>query len=250
MKKLNFLFLVFSLFFGCQPQKETVKETVILSDRSNQTGGVDEAGGGSGINGKPLDEFIDRQFDKKNAYAKIVVPIIQKLQTGFPELAADFIHLTQRRDWYFVPGQLDKIPQVVLGAYAKYDQYALQDTNKVWIDDIEYKIMNERSQGILIVHELVMGVRLLKYKHGQDRCIANITKILFEENGADKYKLAFKQCVIQYPIIDGVSKDQSFKLNNDDYELIRRIVSFLIQDEIDYDEVRYLIKSNNIRDYN
>jgi hypothetical protein len=248
MKNPLKLLLILSFSVGCQPQKEIIRETVIVSNRTNQMGGVDEAGGGSGVNGKPLDEFIDRQFDQKPAYRNVVRPIIERLKQGYPELAADFIHLSKRRDWYFVPGELERIPQLILGAYAKYEQYALQDTNKIWIDNKEYSQMSERSQGILLVHELTMGVRLLKYKHGQDRCIANATQFLFESDGESKYRSAFKSCTSQYPIVDGVTKDQSFRLNNEDYEVIRRIVSFLIQEEIDFEEVRHLIRNHHIRD--
>lgn len=233
---------------SCQPQKEIIRETVLVKERQ-QTGGVDDAGGGNGIDGKPLDEFIDRNFAKKSVYINVVEPVIEKLKIGFPELAADFIHLTNRRDWYFVPGELEKIPNQILGAYAKLDQYALQDTQKVWIDNISYEKMNERSQGILLLHEMMIGVRLLKYKHKLDLCIADSTRLLFENKDVNKYKEAFNKCVKTYPFLDGITKDESFQLDKDDYELIRRIVSFLILDEIDYDELRHLIKDYKVRLY-
>jgi hypothetical protein len=248
MKNIAFLIYILVMAQSCQPQKEVIKETVLVKE-GQQTGGVDDAGGGNGIDGKPLDEFIDRNFAKRPVYKNIVTPIIEKLKIGFPELAADFVHLTNRRDWYFVPGELEKIPNQILGAYAKLDQYALQDTRKVWIDNLSYEKMNERSQGILLLHELMMGVRLLKYKHKQDLCIADSTVLLFDIDGINKYKESFKKCVSTYPFLEGISKDESFQLDKDDYELIRRIVSFLILEEIDYDELRHLIKDYKVRIY-
>ena len=62
--------------------KETVRETVVVSDRSQQTGGTDQVGGGNGINGIPLDAFIT-DLEKIQSYTEKIQPLIKKLSQIF-----------------------------------------------------------------------------------------------------------------------------------------------------------------------
>jgi len=252
MKSTNF-YILLSVFFviisGCQPQKETIVErTVVVDGKSQQTGGVNEGGGGSGIDGIPLDAFIDRNFDQNEAYKLKVQPLIQTLAKKFPRLAADFYHLTHQRDWYFVPGQLEAIPQNILGSYTKTDQFALQDLNKVWIDKLQFEKMSLENQGILLIHELMMGVRLMQFKHRQDKCIAKAALIIFQDNGLKKYSEDKKYCRDTYPIIDGL-QNEKFNLTALDYDMIRKVVALIDRAQPDADEAEAIIKAYKLRDY-
>ena len=252
MKSLNSLLFLSTLFFfasGCQPQKETIVEkTVVIDGKSQQTGGVNEGGGGNGVNGIPLDAFIDRNFDQNEAYKLKVQPLIAILSKKIPRLAADFYHLTHQRDWYFVPGQLESIPQNILGSYTKTDQFALQDLNKVWIDKLQFEKMSLENQGILLVHELMMGVRLMQFKHRQDKCIAKAALAVFEENGLKKYSEDKKYCRETYPIIDGL-QNEKFNLTSLDYDMIRKVVALIDRAQPDTDEAEAIIKAYKLRDY-
>lgn len=248
--RILILMICWGFFTSCNPKQETIRETIIIKPPENNPGGkVDDGGGGSGTSGKTLDEFIDREIQKRAPYVNVVKPVIEQLKNSFPELAADLIHITIRRNWYFVPGELEKIPQNILGAYAKMDQYALQDTRKIWIDDIQYKQMEERSQGALILHELIMGVRLMKYKHRQDHCMAEAAKVLLVPNSESEYRKKISECSKTYPILDGFNGDEGFNLNKGDYEVIRGIVSHLLAETIDVDEVKFLIDNYGVRIY-
>jgi hypothetical protein len=248
--KTQFLILIvlFITVQSCQQPKEIVRETVVVSNRSQQTtGGTDQVGGGNGIDGIPLDAFI-QDIQKNSGYKNKIEPLIQKLSTLYPQLAADIYHLSHQRDWYFVPGKLAAISQNILGTYAPTDQIALQDTNKIWIDKNQFSIMNEDNQAVLILHELIMGVNLLQYKHRQDQCIAKAAILLFSENGPEKYSNEKKFCRNTYPMIEGTANEK-FDPKAINYDKIRRVVSVLIQDEIDIAEIKALFKNYKIREY-
>ncbi len=247
--KTQFLILI-TLFItvqSCQQPKEIVRETVVVSDRSQQTGGTDQVGGGNGIDGIPLDAFI-QDVQKNSGYKNKIEPLIQKLSISFPQLAADMYHLSHQRDWYFVPGKLESISQNILGTYAPTDQIALQDTNKIWIDKNQFNVMSEDNQAVLILHELIMGVRLMQHKHKQDQCIAKAAILLFSENGAEKYSKEKTFCRNTYPMIEG-TVNEKFDPKAINYDKIRRVVSILIQDEIDISEIKAIFKNYKIREY-
>jgi hypothetical protein len=247
--KTQFLILLSFLIslLSCQQPKEIIRETVVVSDRSQQTGGTDQVGGGNGIDGIPLDAFI-QDVHKNTGYKNKIEPLIQKLSVSYPQLAADMYHLTYQRDWYFVPGKLEAISQNILGTYAPTDQIALQDTNKVWIDKNQFNIMSEENQAILILHELIMGVRLMQHKHKQDQCIAKAALLLFLENGAEKYAKEKIFCRNTYPMIEG-TVNEKFDPKAINYDKIRRVVSLLTQEEIDIAEIKAIFKNYNIREY-
>lgn len=254
MKRNTFshiLLVVLSLagFSGCQQQKEIIHETQIVSPTQAQ-GGTDQTGGGNGIGGIPLDKFIF-PVQEKTSYKNYVTPIMNRLSKAFPRLAADFYHISQNRDWYFVPAPLTEISGKILGTYAPTDQLALQDLNKIWIDKIKFEAMAEEDQGVLLVHEIMMGIRLLKYKERQDLCIAKAAVAMLNtenEKAGEEYRVEKKYCRSTYPVLDG-TQNTSFSLGKDDYDLIRKLVSRLIRTQIDTEEVKSLIDAYHFRDY-
>ncbi len=246
MKSILTTAVIFS-FFSCQPQKEIIRETQLVNPTQQSEGGVDQTGGGNGLNGIALDKFIE-PVTEKEAY-KNVQQIITTLTTKFPRLAADFYHIANNRDWYFVPVTLPEISRNILGTYAPTDQLALQDLNKIWIDKIKFDQMTIEDQSILIIHEIMMGVRLIKYKSRQDTCIAKAALYMLSTPANDnEYKNEKTFCRKNYPVLDGV-QNSNFSLSTDDYDLIRKLVSKLIQEPIDTDEIISLIETYKYRDY-
>ncbi len=251
MKIVFQLFLLIA-FFSCQPtNKETIlikTEPVVLTPPETK-GGTDSVGGGNGVNGIPLDAFIKRDFYKSKAYEIVIRPIIKVLSVRFPRMAADFYHITMQRDWYFVPGEVSAISKNILGSYAVTDQLALQDLNKVWINNIVYEKMTFENQGILVLHEIIMGIRLMEFQHRQDKCLAKAALEIYKENGFNLYQNEKNSCRKTYPQFDGLS-DTHFQLVSNDYDIIRRIVSMLLdKNEIDIVEVNALIETYKVRIY-
>lgn len=240
------------LIWSCQ---KTVHVTEVKNADPNpsQMGGTDNAGGGNGISGKPLDTFIETNFTQIPAFAQVISPLIRKLKEIDPKVAGDFYHLALNRDWYFVPVRLDMISGKILGSYAKTDQLALQDLNKIWVNSIIYNEMDVKNQAALIVHEFMMGLRLIQYQHRQDLCIAESSDLLLKGLQPEDMKLyqqAKASCRNTYPKVVGSISGQ-FSLNADDYDLIRKITALLLTEEpSNMQEAVLLIRSTKLRQYN
>jgi hypothetical protein len=266
--------LILSLFiFSCSRpgggiQTPTANPGALPPATDGQLGGTSSNGGGNGIRGKVLESYIVRDLNRKSYYVAFIQPLIEKLSTEYPDLAADVVYITNERDWYFIPAELDEISKTILGTYAPTDQYALQDLNKVWINSLLFdQIQSDADKATLIVHEIVMGIRLMQFKNKQDQCIAKAARVLIdfgidgdplknvnnskkttEEERQSDYTSKKAECRKTYPLIIGVQK-QKFNLVNEDYDLIRKIVSLLVLEKPDIKEVKSLIEANNFRSY-
>lgn len=240
---------VLMLTLACKKQVTIIQSPPVAESHRTelQQGGTDSTGGGNGIQGKPLDDYI-LNVREATAFTNYVTPLIQDLSLNYPELAADFYHISIERDWYFVPTDLDQISKNILGVYARTDQMALQDLNKVMVDSHLFNKMQERDQAILLVHEVIMGIRLLKYKKTQDLCMANAARVIVSENDFKKYEDLKKKCRVTYPIIPG-TQNEKFSLNSDDYDFIRKLVRKITAPVINYSELKSLIEDNKFRDY-
>lgn len=241
--------LAFLFAASCDKHVTVIQAAPVTESQRNelQQGGTDNTGGGNGIEGKPLDDYI-LSIRELSAFSNVVQPLINDLSQNYPELAADFYHLSIERDWYFVPTDLDQISKNILGIYARTDQIALQDLNKIMVDSNLFTEMKEHDQAILLVHEIVMGIRLLKFKHTQDLCMAKAARILVIENASSKYADQKKKCRETYPFIPG-TQSEKFSLNSDDYDFIRKLVKKITAPEINYPELKSLIEDNKFRNY-
>jgi hypothetical protein len=258
--KKIFLFLVIANFFSCAKQSGEVSTAGGLFDPANTNqsrGGTDSTGGGNGVSGKPLESYIARDLMAQKYYEPIM-SLIKVLSLEYPRLAADIYHISREREWYFVPVELDLISKKILGTYGVTEQYALQDLNKVWLNSISFEKMEPKDQSLLILHELVMGVKLLKYKSKQDKCIAKaaLAVVEIDENtkkedksaALERYSNEKKYCRKTYLLIEGVQNEQ-FSLTSQDYDLIRKLVLLLSSENVDVKEVKSIIEGSNFRDY-
>lgn len=241
--------------FACQPHTTgtngsgvTTKEPNIQTTNSsgNNLGGTSSTGGGNGINKKPLEAYIT-DLTTLDAYKNYVTPIIEKLKADFPDLAADFMHISLERDWYIIPIDLDQISKNVLGSYGITDQMALQDLKKVWINKKLFEEMSEQDQAILITHEILMGIRLMAFKNKQDQCIAHSYRQMLTADTIE-FKKQKQNCRMTYPQVSGAAATD-FKLNSDDYDNIRSLVGKLTRSNIDVEDIQDFIKSNQFRNY-
>lgn len=259
--RLSFILGLILLFnVGCQIKTETIvpaaqpvpPATVTIAGEPTQLkGGGDTVGGGNTIKKKPIEAYA-KKIDRTDAYKNRVLPLIEKLKTQFPRLAADFIHLSNHRVWYFIPVSLDKLKSSLIGTYSpEVDQTAVQDLNAVWFDSNQFNEMDEESQGRLLIHELVMGVHLLEFKPKLDRCYAKAALDLFNSDSVsqDHYDEDTTQCRINYQIgIDQTS--HSFSLSTDDYDAIRKVVIELTDDNPNWKLIKQIIDENKLRSYN
>ncbi len=245
MKKIIIYLIILqsALLLSCS------KETTIIQDETKNSGfgGTDSTGGGNGIDSKPVEEYIV-EINTTPSYKNFIFPLIIKLRTDYPTLANDFYHIAHQRIWYIVPVPLDTIPKNILGTYAVTDQIAIQDLGSIWINTQLFEKMNEKSQATLLVHEIVMGVRLMQYKEKVDHCIASVSSYALSGD-YDAYHSKRSSCIKTYGYDLNIPY-QKFNLSSKDYDLIRKITYLLTQEKIDISMVKSLIEDTGFRKYN
>jgi hypothetical protein len=141
----------------------------VVSTSTAHAGGVN--GGGENVwHGRPLEDYIIKP-ETLEAYQKIVKPIQPKITAE--NLALRFIQdWALQKTWYFVPGPLEKLPAGKIGSAVPAEQGALQDFDAIWIDSDLYSQMSPDNQAKLILHEMLMAVKLLRFEGRENQCKA------------------------------------------------------------------------------
>lgn len=237
MKTLLSLLLILSSFsmLACQgQQKETIREIIrepVQGSEQNH-GGVDDGGGGNGVNGRPLESFAVRIQDIP-AFNNLVLPIIRKVSETHPRFASDMVHIALNRTWYLVPVELNKLPAQVVGigiADKDLQQLALQTLSHVWMNSNFFEKFpgGEEDRARLILHEIIMGVRLMKYQSMLDQCYSEIAGLRLDTAKNSEYRKLREACANKYglalpdePTIPGVGK--RIELSKEDYDHVREL---------------------------
>ncbi len=243
---------------GCQPsEKIIIRESAAspvqgLPDPS-QAGGSD-TGGENGIGCSdnktcgPLESFQEDIYEKEE-FKTFIGPIIQKLGKIYRPLAADLIHISRDRRWYFVPVELDKLPARSIGVGFQTDQLALHKKQEIWISTIFYDKMEMRKKAILLLHEMVMGVRLMRFQNQLDQCLSEAADHLIDSGDDRDYRDARSVCMRDSG--SGILDPRGIDLDGEDHSNIRDLTKMLMDnlDKTDGAELKAWIKSRNFRDY-
>lgn len=134
--------------------------------------GTADSGGGNTFMGKPLESYKVVPKDLE-AYKKIVAPILESQAIAGSQLGRFFHTILDKKIWYLIPAELKKISQEKIGSAVGVDQAALQDFNQIWINSLIFDKMSLKDQAVLIVHEILMGIRLLKLDSERAECMAS-----------------------------------------------------------------------------
>lgn len=247
---------------ACQGSKETVVEKHFVSGSGHGLpvppdkvdGGIDGGGGGNGVARKPLESFrVD--LTQVSSYQRVKTKVIDKLVVRFPKLAADLLHITEERSWYLIPTELRNLPAAKIGVSFKTDQIGLQKLKEVWINDLIFATMDPVDQETLILHELLMGVRLLEFTNLLDQCLVNISILRLAPLTQDKYKedrhLCFKKYRDAADLGDSIGLGKDIKLEDYDYDTIRDITNLLMTktDTFDVQELEDQMAIRKFRKY-
>ncbi len=81
--------------------------------------------------------------------------------------------MLDKKTWYLIPSELKKLPSDTIASAVGTDQAALQDLRQVWLNQTIYDDMKSvDAQGTLLMHEILMGLKLLKYDSALFECRA------------------------------------------------------------------------------
>ncbi len=251
------------MLIACQGQpNEVVREIVrepMQNSQQNQ-GGVDDGGGGNGVNGRPLESFAKR-IAEIPAFSPHVLPIIQKINEIHPRFASDMIHIATNRTWYLIPVELNKLPSQVVGISISdkdLQQLALQTLSHVWINSRFFENFpgGDEDRARLLLHEIIMGIRLMKYQGSLDQCYSEIAGLALDSSRSADHRKLREACAQKYSleisensVIPGLGR--RIDLSKEDYDNIRQLVVILWQEKGDVSKVELdaWLKSNQFRKY-
>lgn len=175
-----------SLSFACAPQGGTgpgassapAANTPVLQ-------GTVSGGGGNGCKAKTF-ELDAKRISTLPEYQYVLKPLLRRIeeQGGDPFLTY-LLWAAEEKVWYFVPCQLQKLSTEQVGVAIQSDQLALHGEHGIYIySDPELKtdasIKSQQSyaqqdlktKAGLLLHEMVMGARLLMKQTAKKQCTA------------------------------------------------------------------------------
>jgi hypothetical protein len=233
------------LLTSCQPKtkrhtqegagSQPVNETPIPPPSDIDADGGMDAGGGNGLKGRPLESYRVEIFVLPKLNLRLL-DLLQKLEIKHEALAGDLMYIWKERNWYLVPVELEKLRAAKVGTYFGTDQIALQNLREVWINSEFFEKMNISTQIQLLVHEAVMGIRLLEFANSFNHCVLEKSNQLLpkyrEQNGAGVYSEQKKHCAKKYKdnVLDQLTGDlarKKIKLSDEDYMSIRDLTYML-----------------------
>ena len=185
-------------------------------------GGTIDGGGGIGVHGRPLDSYhIDLNVVPE--FKTLLQPMLSTLQRYLPALASDLNRVITARSWYMGPFDLDQIPGNQMGVFFPTDQIAIQNLSEVWIDQKLFEPMKVEDKAVLLLHELVMGVRLLAFSDGYEQCLVKADEAFalthdLAKNEKDRAVCNSSPLPDLGPAISGAPK---INLSDEDYPNIR-----------------------------
>ncbi|MBL7546016.1 MAG: hypothetical protein JNL11_19510 [Bdellovibrionaceae bacterium] len=170
--------LVLTFFVGCTTRKQTQDSTspgapagTTDSDGDKSAGTVD-SGGGNTFMGKPLESYIVKVRELP-AFISHVQPIIETEALKDSDLKRVIDFVLDKKSWYLIPAELKQLPSEKIASAVGTDQAALQDLRQVWLNQKVYDDMKSpEAQGTLLVHEILMGLKLLKFDSALFECRA------------------------------------------------------------------------------
>lgn len=170
--------LVLTFFVGCTTRKQTQDSTspgspagTTASDGDKSAGTVD-SGGGNTFMGKPLESYIVKVRELP-AFISHVKPIVESDSLKDSDLKRVIDFVLDKKSWYLIPAELKQLPSEKIASAVGTDQAALQDLRQVWLNQKLYDDMKSlEDQGTLIVHEILMGLKILKFDSALFECRA------------------------------------------------------------------------------
>lgn len=182
--------------------------------------GGGDLGGGNGLLGKPIETYRIR-IDRTEEFREMILPVILRVEKKVPLLALEMWHIIQRRAWYFVPVKLQTLPADLIAVGFKTEQLALQTHKSVWFDQDEFQKMGRKERGQILLHEIIMGLKILNFSSYGDQCEARKLRSgpPTQCSYIDRIKLPAG--------FDEFFRAQKLELSKSDYDAIRFITTEL-----------------------
>ena len=131
--------------------------------------GTGDGGGGNTCQGRPIESYF---FDVKAtpAFKTYIGPLYSELQKSNSDVYRLFKYTIESKNWFLIPCELTKLPDDRIGSAVLTEQAALQTFAEVWFHRPLVESMNSKDQALLFLHEIFMGIRLLKWESPFNQC--------------------------------------------------------------------------------
>lgn len=199
--------------------------------------GTVSGGGGNGCDGKAFESYAQKitSFEEYRLY---IQPLLRRMvEGGNDPLASYLTWVAEETVWYFIPCQLERLSKEQIGLAIDSDQLARHGEHGIYIhgdknDDrpLEPKAVNSRpkhyfnqrlkARAALLLHEMVMGARLLMKKSPKEQC-----KMLARMES----ELCANQELMAIAETFEVDPSQSMIMNADDHEAVRAMTAYLAE---------------------
>jgi len=249
--------LTSAALLACEVAHETVistqgspTSTAVPSDKATPQGGVD-GGGGNGYNGRPLESYKINDMMALAEVKNSILPMLSNLKKSFLPLAADLTFILRERNWYMIPAALEQISATKIGVYFPTDQLAIQNFSDIWMNAKIYNGMETSDRSTILLHEMVMGVKLLQGAGALDRCLATATISSLDGTPQATYEGRRTSCYQDYSRAGLVFEPPDISLEKADYEHIRALTTKLesTHGTLDGAELKAWLKASNVRVY-
>ena len=163
-----------TIFVGCTPNGQSPSGIANVwppvSSPPKAQGTVD-SGGGNTFNGRPLESYAIN-IRELPAFKEGVSPILESNGLQDSLLRNVLNSIIDKKTWYLIPSELTQLPSEKIASAVGADQAALQDFKQIWLNQNIFDKMSIQDQSLLVVHELLMGLRLLKFDSALSECLA------------------------------------------------------------------------------
>ncbi len=185
--------------------------------------GTITSGGGNGIDGR-MTEMYSKDIESLPEYKRYIVPILRRLMQGRADVLVVYLKWAAKsKTWYFVPKKLPSLPKERIAlAFTSTDQLALHSDKEIFIDQPAYLAQTDREKATLLLHEMVMGAKLLMKKLPQKQC-EHLSGALDPMACKDEDMM---RLAIADP--DAGSADRQNILNGRDHESVRAMTVYLM----------------------
>lgn len=188
--------------------------------------GTGDTGGGNGVNGAVFESYV-RDITTLPEWKTYIEPIHQKFMSiaKDPKYPNRIMRIMARsKKWYFVPLALGDIPKDRIGLDITSDpiqQFALQTRKEIWIDSKLYEQMSDQKKALLLVHEMIMSLYLVRFEDFTTLCREFVDT---EQEGQDP-----SDCESEYikEYFSHIQPEPRRSLIAIDYQAIRSMTSWL-----------------------
>ncbi|CAN5598928.1 hypothetical protein BH10BDE1_BH10BDE1_20330 [soil metagenome] len=187
--------------------------------------GTVSGGGGNGCDGKAFEAF-SKKISTLEEYRLYLKPMLQRMvEEGSDPLVTYLLWAAEEKAWYFIPCELQKLSSEQTGVAVQSDQLAVHGEHGVYIHSREnepnansYFSKKSKAKAALLLHEMVMGARLLMKKSAKEQCTALAKKDA--KLCADPEIMAIAEAKV-------VDPKQAMIMDASDHEAVRAMTSYL-----------------------